>query len=163
MMNNQKYTSADTSINSKKRPAIYGKLQRAHVFAQPVLPMVLDYGCGKHFESYNLGENVKGYDPFNYDRPENLVGGYDIVLSSNVLNVVMERDVRVSILQAMKEQLSPSGVVYVTIYEGNKSGVGKVTKRDCWQENRRLRSYADEASEVFSDVSFSKGMMICRG
>lgn len=158
----QKYTSKDTSINSKKRPAIYGKLQRARVFAQPVLPRVLDFGCGKHFESYNLGDNVRGYDPFNYPHTENLVGGYDFVLSSNVLNVVAERDVRVSILQAMKNQLAPSGVVFVTVYEGNKSGVGRVTKRDCWQENRRLRSYADEASEVFSDVSFAKGMMICK-
>lgn len=163
MKKNQKYTSADTSVNSTKLPAIYGKLPWLKEGELSELGAILDYGCGKFIENYALPENVKGYDPFNYNKPENLTGGYDKVLSSNVLNVVMERDVRVDILRAMKAQLKPGGVVLVTVYTGRGDGVGRVTKKDCWQENRKLRSYADEAGEVFADVTFAHGMMICRG
>lgn len=160
----QQYSSADTSINSSRLPAIYGKLPWLKEGNLSDLGNVLDYGCGRFIENYNLPSNVRGYDPFNYNRPENLTGNYDKVLSSNVLNVICEREVRVDVLRRMKEQLRPGGVCLVTVYTGNGSSVGKTTKKDCWQENRKLRSYADEANEVFGadNVSFAHAMMICK-
>jgi len=45
----------------------------------------------------------------------------------------------------------PPGI-YVTVYEGDRSGKGKVT-RDGWQENRKLASYLDEVR--YSAVAYT--------
>ena len=46
----------------------------------------------------------------------------------------------------------PSGIyrmnpVYVTVYEGDKSGVGRETKKDCWQRNEQLIFYLSKFND----------------
>ena len=156
-MKNQKYSSKDTSINKTKLPAIYGILKRWKIFSDK--PTVLDYGCGKYFDGYNLGNNFKGYDPFNYDRAENLNNHYDMAILSNVLNVIYEDDIRHDILETLK---TLADTVYITVYEGKKDGVGTVTKKDCYQLNRKVREYLPEVREVFFDVTLKNGVIICK-
>ena len=148
----QKYTSANTSINSKRLPAIYGNLNLKET------GMTIDYGCGKFFDSYHLPETVKGYDPFN--RPDEAVLGYhyNSAICSNVLNVIMEEDVREEVLTTLANL---ADTVYITVYEGTGSGVGAVTKKDCYQLNRKKREYLPELKKVFSSVTQNRGMFIC--
>lgn len=48
-----------------------------------------------------------------------------------------------------------------TVYEGDKSRVGRETKPDCWQENRPLRSYAKEVVRVYdgAKIKIKNGVM----
>ncbi len=158
-MMNQKYTSANTSINTGKNgklPAIYGKLRKLGVS----LDNALDYGCGKYFDDYNLGKGVKGYDCFNYVHPENLTRTYDVVISSNVLNVIMEEEVREEVLWSMAQQCLDGGTVYITVYDGDKSGTGHPTSEHSWQENRNIKTYLPEVQKVFPDAYCKWGMII---
>lgn len=154
-MYNQKYTSANTSINSKKLPAIYKMVM------DKILPeeKVIDYGCGKYFDNYNLPKNFFGYDPYN--RPENeiLNSHYDIALCSNVLNVIMEKEQRLEVLKSLRKLADK---IYITVYEGDKSGNGKVSKNDCYQLNKRKEDYIPELFEVFENVKYNrKGYFEC--
>ena len=38
-------------------------------------------------------------------------------------------------------QLSNTKPYFFKIYEGNKSEVGKQTKKDCWQRNQKTKDY----------------------
>ena len=140
----QKYTSANTSINSKKLPAIYKMVSNRISDEQKVL----DYGCGKYFDNYCLGNNYYGYDPYNRPQTELLNSQYDVVLCSNVLNVVMELEQRLNILQMLKKL---GKKVFITVYEGNATGIGKVTKNDCYQLNRKRGDYIPELVSVFGN------------
>ena len=157
MKKKQKYTSANTSINSKKKPRIYKLISNIITSGD----RVIDYGCGKYFDSYNLGENFFGYDPFNRNLEELLNNEYDIALCSNVLNVIMEKEVRLDILSTLR-RLAPK--VFITVYEGDKSRRGKVSKEDCYQLNWKCGDYIPELVEAFGagNVHWNrKGYFVC--
>lgn len=150
----QQYTSADTSINSAKLPRVYS------VARDIMTGSVIDYGCGKYFDLYGLPGNFYGYDPFNRDLPELLNRHYDTAVCSNVLNVIKEDAVRRDLLQTLQ---SIADTVIITVYEGNRSGVGKPTKKDCYQLNRRLCDYIPEVVSVFGagNVRLYRGCLVC--
>ena len=50
--------------------------------------------------------------------------------------------------------------VYITVYEGDRSGVGRQTGKDQWQNNRPLRDYLDEVLAVFPNATLYKGMIV---
>ena len=52
----------------------------------------------------------------------------DTVTISNVLNVVKEKAARKEILLNAIDAIKPNGKVYITTYEGDGTGIGKVTK-----------------------------------
>lgn len=151
----QMYTSADTSINSKKLPAIYGivKIKENET--------AIDYGCGKFFDNYNLPQNICGYDPYNRVDLSVLERRYDKVLCSNVLNVIKEYEVRQELLETLK---SLGRTVYITVYEGNGTGIGRVTKKNCYQLNRKRGDYIPELVSIFGEgnVTFKKGCFECK-
>jgi hypothetical protein len=155
-MKKQTYTSAGTSINSVKLPAIYSKVK----FTEGT--KVLDYGCGRytdHLKAHVEGFNAEwfGYDPFNY--PTDINGmTFDTVLCSNVMNVIDSEDVLYSIGKTLAEHTEK--VCYITIYEGDKSGIGRATKSDCYQRNERTNEYAKYLEKCFSSVTVKNGMII---
>lgn len=151
----QQYTSANTSIN-KEPPAIY-KLVADRI---KETDRVIDYGCGKFFDDYHLPNNFFGYDPYNRPDEEVLEHSYDIALCSNVMNVIMEKEVRIELLEILKE-LAP--VVFITVYEKDGDGIGKVSKPDCYQLNRKKRDYLREIVFVFGEenVKYRKGYFEC--
>lgn len=155
-MVNQRYTSANTSINSKKLPRIYSLVTVGDD------ETVLDYGCGKFFDSYGLGENFFGYDPYNRNEPEVLDRTYDVALCSNVLNVIAEQEVRLDILRKLKELAKR---IYITVYEGDRSGNSRVTKDDCFQMNWSRGNYIPELVAVFGkgNVKYNRGVFECVG
>ena len=156
----QKYTSANTSVNSTKLPKLYGL-----VATELKGKRVIDYGCGKYFDSY-VGKvdaaELDGYDPYN--RPDETVKSkrFDVALCSNVLNVIDDSTERANVLYALKE-LAPTS--FITVYEGDGSGIGRATKADCYQLNRKRGDYLPELVEVFGEgnVKWRGGFFECKG
>lgn len=159
----QRYTSRNTSVNARKLPKVYGILQKHGLLRES--DRVFDYGCGKFamFIKDKMSEIVKewsGYDPYNqYDvlallRAKN--NPCDIGIMSNVINVI---DDETAILHAVKEAKQCCNLLYITAYEGNKSGVGQVTKEDCWQWNRTTKDWVRFFHDHDVPVFMNHGMI----
>ncbi len=161
----QKYSSANTSINSKKVPAIFHKVQWRKN------DLNLDYGGGK-YDTASEYLKTQGavnfvYDPYNRSAVHNnkvydLLEYFTTCTISNVLNVIKEKEVRIAILKKLSFKLKPGTPVFITVYEGDKSGIGKETKKDCYQTNMRLKDYVPEVQEAFSSVEIQNGMIIAK-
>lgn len=139
-MSNQKFTSACTSINSSKLPAIYGKS------CINWRTDILDYGCGRytdHLEKAvsDRGGKWCGYDVYNYAKTENLNRKYDVVICSNVLNVIAEDSVVENVIADIMNHVTECGKAYFTVYVGNSTGIGKQTGNDSYQRNAKLIDY----------------------
>ena len=165
----QKYTSSATSINSTKLPAVYRK-------ASLSASLVMDYGCGKytdHIRSHvnGLHKTYLPFDPYNQPDERNASTATLVcnamylrfpvdVICSNVLNVIDDDDEVKKIARHIEEITAVSGGTgFVTVYEGNRSGIGKVTGKDQYQRNAPLRSYL----RYFRNASIHNGMIIVKG
>ena len=160
----QEFTSENTSINSKKLPAIFNM-----VSFEPGT-VNIDYGGGKfdnvaeYLAQYDVINLV--YDPYNRSKEHNsevisLIrehGGADTATCSNVLNVIKEPEVRLNVLKNIKKLVKPNGTVYITVYEGTGAGDSKPTKSG-YQLNKKTADYMDEIQQVFPDAT-RKGKLI---
>lgn len=148
----QKYTSANTSINKNRLPAIYGKLIPFLTDAGIHGANIFDYGCGRYTDHIkkameNNGHVWHGYDKFNQS-PEHNAEALDfansnlmtVTVCSNVLNVIDSDDV-VREVMADCLRIAGGGVVMFTIYDGDRSGIGRQTGFDSYQRNQKLREY----------------------
>lgn len=162
----QTFTSAATSINSTKLPAVFGKL--------PYKPIaLLDYGCGKytgHIRAALPGVAYIPYDKYNqpqevnrraeiYTRSLQAAGVAVDVVCSNVLNVIAEDAVIESIAADIRRIIAGGGTAYITVYEGNRSGAGRQTGPDQWQRNEKLSTYL----RFFPGAEIHNGMIIVKG
>ncbi|ELP6119205.1 TPA: hypothetical protein I7730_14710 [Vibrio vulnificus] len=157
----QSCTSKKTSINSNKLPK--------GISALSDLPMggkiVFDYGCGRFLNSRqfvsDLGGLYLGFDPFNRTSFENQVslmywfsGRVDYIVCSNVLNVISEDDLVQDICTKVLDKVVECGAVALfTVYEGNKSGIGRLVRDDQYQRNEPLGCYL--ARFMRNDVTVS--------
>lgn len=155
----QTYTSAATSINARTVPAVFKAVtwQAGTINA--------DVGGGRYdtASEYLDGAGVVNVviDPYNRPAEHNAAGaafiadagGAHTATLSNVLNVIDTAAGRRAVLERARDLLRPGGVLYVTVYEGDGSGVGRRTGPDSWQENRRTASYVDEVRAVFPNVT----------
>lgn len=147
----QQFTSKYTSINTKQLPAIYSKIN----FEKLRDKTIFDYGSGKietvrlireKLETYDI--DYIPYDIYNLSPADNCYAlerrkEADIYICSNVLNVIKEDDIVQMIIDEIV-QLSNTKSYFFKIYEGNKSGVGKQTKKDCWQRNQKTKDYLQQ-------------------
>lgn len=162
----QTYTSARTSINSTRLPAVYNK-------AQFVSPVVLDYGCGKYIDRIRSALSRKGIELLPYDlynQPEEVNKATfariddrmcrhamtDIVCS-NVLNVI-DTDMTIYSIAYQIESIihRTGGRAFVTVYEGDRSGIGRQTGPDQYQRNEPLRNYL----RFFWNARIENGMIV---
>lgn len=159
----QKYSSKNTSINSIKLPAIYNKYD----FEKG--STILDYGCGKYVNHIKNKMNDNGctwygYDKYNQtdefnDVAERLMEHkdyFDVGICSNVLNVIDNLDVIKDIIRKIKD-CCKTAVFF--IYEGNRSGEGNISKKDCWQRNEKTIKYEELMYEMGYEPK-RKGTMI---
>lgn len=160
----QEFTSANTSINSTKVPAVFKMVN----FEQGTVN--LDFGGGKfdtaadYLSDYDVINLV--YDPYNRSDKHNKEviatlkehGGADTATCSNVLNVIKEPEVRINVLNNIKKLLKPNGTCYITVYEGTGKGDEGETKSG-YQLNRKTADYLDEVQEVFPNAT-RKGKLI---
>jgi hypothetical protein len=157
----QTITSARTSVN--QLPAVLRLINQttrwpAAFWART--DTVLDYGGGKYDQLTDalgkMGVRNLVYDPFNRSDDHNAcirqlveTRPADIGILSNVLNVIREPTVRREILENLKKWVNPEGgMIYITVYEGDKSSKGRKT-RCGWQSNRPAKNYMREIRRVF--------------
>lgn len=144
----QKYSSKNTSINKSKLPAIYSKINWEKIAEEwqkksNTKPIVLDYGCGRytdHIRKYmeSLGYEYVGYDPYWYRETDINNCSPTVVICSNVLNVVKEDNIVKDIISKITKYNVPC---FISIYEGNKSGIGQPTSPSTYQRNERTKEY----------------------
>lgn len=164
----QQYSSAATSINSSKLPALFKMVD----FQKGSIN--LDYGGGKfdnvaEYLQDKYGATNLVYDKYNRSAEHNREvldqvrqnGGADTVTCSNVLNVIAEESERLAVLRNCKRYLKSGGTCYITVYEGNGSGEGAPSKAG-YQLNRKTKDYEDEIKKVFSSVTRKGKLFICK-
>lgn len=163
----QKYSSAGTSISTINK--IYKLLPQLGYKKETI---ILDYGCGRFDnnkeEAEKHGYRWFGYDPYNRSEMDNeltlklmkLVKPH-VIVCSNVCNVIAEDSALMNVLNQIHNYACEDTDVYITIYEGDKSGVGKVTTKG-YQRNQKVNQYKDYICEFF-DIKEVKGNIIkCR-
>lgn len=160
----QEYSSAETSINSSKLPAIY------KLISLPAGSTGVDFGGGKFDNAveYLRDKDVTlcVYDPYNRSAEHNKEvlrilrenGGADFAINSNVLNVIKEEDARVAVLRNIKKITKSGAPIYITVYEGSGTGEGKATSKG-YQLNRKTADYLEDIQQVFPDAK-RKGKLI---
>lgn len=158
----QNYSSAATSINSTKLPVVYTRVSDS---AYQWADKLLDYGCGRyidHLIKYTARHSAipedryyhycwwYGYDRFNRADADNIhaLEGFSekqfvnrMVFCSNVLNVIDSDDVVKGIAGFLTAYAISGAAVFVTVYEGDRSGIGRPTKADCYQRNEKIANY----------------------
>lgn len=173
----QTYSSAATSINSTKLPAIYNRLtDSAYLWASSYL----DFGCGRYTQhiadhvatkAYEVAQTAPrecrghmgiwhGYDAYNQTEEENDVEleafraesefYNQLVICSNVLNVIDSEEVIAWIAARLMAWADTGAAVMVTVYEGDKSGIGRPTKADCYQRNEKIVNYLKYFDKSFT-------------
>ena len=158
----QKYTSKNTSVNTTRVPAVYNKVQWDKL---PAGVKVLDWGCGKDttltsqmLEQHGLVH--VGYDPNWKTEVENvaatsLLGIADAFVCSNVLNVIDDDNIVKDICQKAARHKH----FFIYVYEGDRSGIGKRSKEDCYQRNAKTKSYI----QYFTDAAIHDGLYVKNG
>jgi len=133
---------------------------------------VVDVGGGRFNKGMeylaNNGINGMVYDPYARTKEHNdsilnklkLSDGADGIALNNVLNVIKENQERADVLEFAYRLLKPNGKMVVSVYEGNKSGTGKLREFSdgtfTWQENRLLGDYLKEIKQALPEARIAK-------
>ena len=156
------YSSANTSL--RQVPRLHRILVEKNLFNS----INFDNGAGKFLDATEfLAENgvlnVR-YDKYNLpDDINNNAKQYSGMCYTstvaNVLNVIDSETAQLRVLKNSYDMLRTGGSIFISVYEGNKSGIGKNTKKDCWQNNKRLVDYLDTVKKVFPNASIYNNMI----
>ena len=166
---NSNITSKFTSVNTKKLPAIFSKIDWEalkdwyKVYEEE--PIVLDYGCGRnptlakeYVESF--GFKYIGYDPYWLSAQDNSIAEHcdpHIIVCSNVLNVIPSWERQCNIHSHIR---SITPYYFISVYEGDRSYNGHETKKDCWQWNKPTHEYLIHYSEKMKKKVISSNLGI---
>lgn len=130
-----------------------------------VTPSVLDYGAGRpegealsEYWIRSLAADYHSFDPYWFNDRHNelaLSRRYDVVLCSNVLNVLEKsEDVECVILRCVR-LLRDGGSAFFRVYEGDGLGVGRMTSCG-WQRNEKTAVYEGVIRRVFRKWSLDR-------
>lgn len=158
----QKYSSKNTSINT------ISKIYKKYEFKENSI--ILDYGCGKYDTSINFMKNknciVLPYDKYNrYEDINQQTLNFcknnkiDYIVCSNVLNVILEDEVIFEILDNIYEIANKNTIILISIYEGDKSSIGKETTKG-YQKNMKLKEYLKYLNKF--EVTIKNQIYICK-
>ena len=158
----QHYSSKGTSINSTKAPRIVALMKRYNLIDSN--STVFDYGAGRFPMTTQAALDVAQYFPFDpYNLPQDVnqasvdavfENGADVVMCSNVLNVIDDDDAVEEVIDRCLAKVKTGGHAIFTVYEGNKSGIGRKSKEDCWQRNETLSTYAARFFHQYSTAKY---------
>ena len=149
----QKYTSKNTSVNHKKVPYIVNHID----WKQFSGGRCLDYGSGKlNPETFYIisGEGIQylPYDPYWLDEKTNSKAMClypTVIICSNLLNVI-DSDKEVEYIHNYIRGLKVP--YFIRIYCGDKSGIGRETKKDCWQRNQVIEDYLYSDEIIYKSI-----------
>jgi SAM-dependent methyltransferase len=163
----QEFSSAGTSINSTKLPTGYSTV--AKKFGWKKGSTHIDIGGGKFDNAVEflgkLGVKAHVFDPYNRPEEHNtrvmkeMGKGADSASLFNVLNVIKEPEYRQEALQTAFRTLKPGGKIFISIYEGDRTGQGKQTKKDSWQNNMTTQAHLPEIKKVFPNARIEHGII----
>lgn len=131
----------------------------------------LDLGGGKYEHGVEFlkkhGVTSHVLDPYNRSAEHNSNvsktvksrGGADTVTVFNVLNTIKEDSAHKQVLETAKQHLKPGGRLFLSVYAGDKSGVGRQTKKDSWQRNQGLGDYLSTVQTVFPNAAVRNGII----
>lgn len=138
--------------------------------------VLLDFGAGRFTKTREYVETTSGtiyypYDPYNLSNDVNdaaLARKYNVIMLSNVLNVVKEPQHRKDILNLCRLLLKPGGRLYIRTYQAPPSELyqsgdtpGQPTKKGtCWQNCQPLSYYLEEIEGVLPNVTIKKDYLI---
>jgi len=164
----QEYISADTSINSSKRPAVFNIVGKEGGWKKGTINADIGGGRFETATEYLKEQGVTNviWDPFNRPPKENAAavekianGKSDTATVSNVLNVIAEPKARDMVIASAASSLKAGGAAYFSIYEGDRSGQGHATPKG-YQLNRPTKDYVGEISKFFGDVTVRHGVIV---
>ncbi len=108
------------------------------------------------------------FDPYNRGTEENLAtlnflragNRADTATCANVLNVIKEKESRANVILEVAKSIKEDGTAYFSVYEKDKSGEGRQTGADQWQNSRATADYVSEIEEFFDSVERKGGVII---
>ena len=103
---------------------------------------ILNFGSGKHYKNHEamFDGTLISFDAYVEEINELPSGDkFDIVVCSNVLNVIPD-DTEIENILNYFDSLEGKKI-YISVYEGDKSNVGKITKIGTYQSNRALKDW----------------------
>ena len=160
----QEFKSAGTSL--RQIPALHKKVMQGKLFSKNGTNF--DNGAGKYMNAteYLAGNEVLNvrFDPFNLPEEVNSKatryrGMCETSTIANVLNVIKEESIQIEVLKRSYNMLKACGWCFISIYEGNKTGEGKQSKKGCWQNNKRTKEYMDTVKKVFPTCKVWNGII----
>lgn len=130
----------------------------------------IDYGCGKYPELFLSeleahGVHTYAYDPawfpewYQSNAPDRAV---DTISLNNVLNVIEDPEQIVKTIQSIMQWVQDHTVVYVLIYEGNRSWNGTRTTKG-FQHNKSTKYYEQFLTPLFKYVYRKGNLITCTG
>ena len=83
-----------------------------------------------------------------------------IIVCSNVLNVLTDADLAKVLgqLKKLRENFRAKAI-YITVYEGDRTGIGRQTGPDQWQRNEQLGEYAARFVDMGMRVAIHRGIL----
>lgn len=134
-------------------------------------PNVLDFGAGRP-ESQTLSGNwleslgayYEAYDPFWADEAHNkrvMARRYDVVLCSNVLNVINDDDALKKAVRDCVYALLPCGSAFFRVYEGDGTGIPVETSKG-FQRNTKTAVYESLIRAALADTVFRNTARVSR-
>ena len=164
----QKYSSKYTSQNFKKK-------NKAYYYLPQNTKIVFDYGCGRYNNNkiYCETNNIKwiGYDPYWKPVKDNRYSlsyvkkhtqKIDCIVCSNVLNVIDSLEEIISIIEDIYSFSNLNTTIIFSLYKGNGSGIGKITKNDCWQRNEKIVVWIPRLENYFYIERIVGDIVICK-
>ena len=165
-MGKQQITSKDTSIS------VVNKIYTNKDFSRG--SNILDYGGGKYDKNIEYmakkGCKVVIYDPYNRSNEYNkqtitFVNSQPIhyIVCSNVLNVIKEDSVVEEVISniAKIKSRNPGCTVYISVYEGDKTGISKETSKG-WQRNLKTKEYYPLICKYLAIYETKNGIIVCK-
>tara|TARA_R110002153_G_scaffold19391_1_gene66993 strand:- start:458 stop:2512 length:2055 start_codon:yes stop_codon:yes gene_type:complete len=164
----QAITSANTSVNKTKTAAAFTQLTKEKAFKKGSVN--IDIGGGKFDNADELLQKSDAtnlvYDPFNRTKAHNANvvdavsgGNADTATINNVLNVIDGEANQLKVLNQAKDAVKKDGKVYISVFEGKKDGVGRVTSKDSYQQDKKAAEYLDLVKKVFPDAKLKNGII----
>ena len=117
--------------------------------------IVLNYGCGRGYkkvEEFLPSCKVVSYDKYSDNDEINTLDEsyiYDTVVCANVLNVIEDYTEMYDALEDIMRVVN--GKAFFSIYEGDRSGIGKVTTKG-YQRNEKAVNYEPILKKFFDKV-----------
>ena len=173
LLDDQKRTSEDTSLNQVPASMTNFKFSPTD--------RVLDWGGGRYdtakvvMEHAYPGIKFEVHDPYNRtaSHGDRVLSEYKkdpatVLTINNVLNVIDGEAARESVVSESKKYLADGGMAYFTIYEGDGSGVGRVTKAkgegnettESWQNNMKAKEYLPLIQKYYKNAKVVSNFII---